>query len=298
MKQILNVVKRCRFLLLLVVVFVAMDWGLGQYFDDYTLKSGNFWLNDYEITRRDHPEAVWDKVFYGNSAVISAYREDLSESGYVNFGVDYGSMTNLLAILNSNQVEIGSELVVGLNWAAMFDNMETNPNYFWNRKPFEPYSYFQRDRLQEALTGTLKSKVNGLPWAYGNFKEQTKSYYYASLSDAELHEKVKVYEQRYWATGLDGCQKNLDALDKVMALCAEKGIRLRVVMMPWNPVIEKPVIITELDQSVADLCQKHQIESLDLSSGFDAECFYDLGHLNYEYGAYVFMEAIEPWLNS
>jgi hypothetical protein len=298
MKHVFSLLKRSRFLILLLIAFIGMDWGLGLFFDSYTLKSGNFWLNDYEITRRDHPEAVWEKVFFGNSAVISAYREDLSDSGYVNFGVDYGSASNLLQILNSNKVKIGSELVLGLNWAAMFDNMETNPNYFWNRKLMEPYSYFQRDRMSEAVTGTIKSKVNGIPWAYGNFKEQTKSYYYASLSDAELQEKVKIYEERYWSTNLDGCRQNLNALDKVIKLCAKKGIRLRVVMMPWNPVIEKPAVISELDRSISDLCQKNQVELLDLSGAFDAECFYDLGHLNYEYGAYVFMEAIEPWLNS
>jgi hypothetical protein len=297
MKRISSFLTRCRFLLLLLLTFVLLDWGLGTFFDGYTLKSGNFWLNDYEITRRDHPEEVWDRVFFGNSAVISAYREELSESGYVNFGVDYGNMTGLLKILQSDEVKIGSELVVGLNWAAMFDNMETNPNYFWNRGVLEPYSYFQRDRLYAALTGVLKSRVTGVPWADGGFATQTKVYYHSSLSDVQLLEKAAVYEERYWSTGLEGCADNLAALGEIAALCETRGIRLRVVQMPWNPVLEKPAVINELDAAIAQVCTESGVELLDLSGAFDAECFHDLGHLNYEYGAYVFMEEIEAWLN-
>ena len=40
------------------------------------------------------------------------------------------------------------------------------------------------------------------------------------------------------------------------------------------------------------------VEALDLSNTFDESCFYDVGHLNYEYGAYRFMEVMDPWLLS
>jgi hypothetical protein len=97
--KILSWVRRCRFIIALLVAFIIADSTLGIFFDSYIIKSGNFWLNDYEITRRAYPEKLWDKVFFGNSAVISSYREDLSSSGYINFGVDYGSMKDMLNIL-------------------------------------------------------------------------------------------------------------------------------------------------------------------------------------------------------
>lgn len=296
MKKVLSFLKRCRFLLFLMIAFILMDCLLAVVFDRYTIESGNFSLNDYEITRRDHQEEVWDKVFYGNSAVISAYREDLSDSGYINFGVDYGSMISLETIMRSDEVTFGSDLVVGLNWAAMFDNMETNPNYFWNRSFLEPYSYFQRDRLYTVITGKMKSVVTNDPWADGSYREQTKSYYYASLSDQALADKVQEYEKRYWSTGVEGCSDNLAALQSVIELCHEKNIRLRVVIMPWNPTIEKPDVIVKLYDAVKSACADGDVEVLDLSDQFDADCFYDLGHMNYEYGSHRFMEVIDPWL--
>ncbi len=296
MKKVLSFLKRCRFLLFLLIALLLLDVSLSVVFDRYTMTSGNFSLNDYEITRRDHPEEIWDKVFYGNSAVISAYREDLSDSGYINFGVDYGSLISLQTILGTDEVSIGSNLVVGLNWAAMFDNMETNPNYFWNRSFLEPYSYFQRDRLYAAFTGKLKSMATGDPWAEGSYREQTKSYYYAALSDEELADKVAEYEKRYWSTGVEGCGDNLASLQRVIEQCQEKGIHLRVVLMPWNPTIEKPEVILELNDAIKSICADSGIEVLDLSDTFEADCFYDLGHMNYEYGSHRFMEVIDPWL--
>ena len=298
MKKVLSFLGRCRFLIILLVFFIGADILLGTFFGSYIVESGNFWLDDYEITRRDNPEAVWDKVFYGNSTVIAAYRDELSDSAYINFGVDYGSATGLLAILESGEVEIGSELVIGLNWASMCDAMETNPTYFWNRGTLEPYSYFQRDRLYKALTGALWSRISGNPWADGSYVAQTKSYYYSCLSEAELAEKVAVYEERYWAAGIEGYSQNLEALQRVITLCGDKGIGVRVVMMPWNPSVEKPELISELDRAIIDICSRNGIEYLDLSDTFDFECFYDLGHLNYEYGSHMFTEVIDEWINS
>lgn len=296
MKKVLSFLKRCRFLLFLLIALLILDSSLAVVFDRYTMASGNFSLNDYEITRRDHPEEIWDKVFYGNSAVVFAYREDLSDSGYINFGVVYGSLMNLKTILRSDEVTFGNDLVVGLNWAAMFDNMETNPNYFWNRSFLEPYSYFQRDRLYAAFTGKLKSLVTGDPWAEGSYREQTKYCYSAALSDEELADKVAEYEKRYWSTGIQGCSANLASLQTVIEQCQEKNIRLRVVLMPWNPKIEKPEVILELNDAVKSICADGNIEVLDLTDTFDADCFYDLGHMDYEYGSQRFMEVIDPWL--
>lgn len=297
-EKFFSLLRRCRFLILLLVIFVAADCLLGAYFESYALKSGNFWLDDYEITRKANPEKIWDKVFFGNSAVISGYREDLSQSGYVNFGLDYGSMNDLEKILKSGKVKVSHELVIGINWAALCDSMETNPGYFWNRKPFEPYSYFQRDRLYAAFTGKLKSIITGKPWAEGQFTNQTKSYYYSCMTTSELQAKVDTYSTRYWSAGAEGCRENLDALGKVADYCKKNNIRLRVVLMPWNPSVSKPEIEKTLEKRVKDICSTKRVEYLDLSDSFGAECFYDLGHMNYEYGSHVFTEAVDKWLKS
>ena len=77
----MSFLKKNGWLLALAAVFIALDVLLCAVFTPYLIHSGRFVLNDFELTRRDHPEDVWDKVFFGNSVVISAYREEVSESG-------------------------------------------------------------------------------------------------------------------------------------------------------------------------------------------------------------------------
>ena len=151
--------KKYSFLVLLLVVFLLLDFLISQVFTPYLIESGRFVLNDYELTRRDHPEEVWDKVFFGNSVVISAYREDVSKSDFVNLGLDYGVVEDLWEMVDQGIIQIGSELVVGLSDLTLYDHFETNPTYPWHRAFYEPYCYFQRDRLrlflEEQLVGVL-----------------------------------------------------------------------------------------------------------------------------------------------
>ena len=35
-----------------------------------------------------------------------------------------------------------------------------------------------------------------------------------------------------------------------------------------------------------------------MTDALDAECFYDTGHLDYDYGAVVFTEVLDEWLLS
>ena len=119
--------KKYSFLVLLLVVFLLLDFLISQVFTPYLIESGRFVLNDYELTSRDHPEEVWDKVFFGNSVVISAYREDVSESDFVNLGLDYGVVEDLWEMVDQGIIQIGSELVVGLSDLTLYDHFETNP---------------------------------------------------------------------------------------------------------------------------------------------------------------------------
>ena len=127
-------------LLALVLVFVLLDLAVGLLFQPYIVSSGQFVCNDFELTQRAHPEKVWDRVFFGNSVVISAYREELSESGYVNLGLDYGVVRDLWKMVRRGDIHIGSELVIGLSDLTLYDTFETNPTYPWNRGLLEPYT--------------------------------------------------------------------------------------------------------------------------------------------------------------
>ena len=101
--------KKGGFLLAVLVLFLALDLGLRA--SGWVQKSGYFALDDFEITRRDHPEPVWNGVIFGSSELISAYREDLSETGYVNLGMDYGTAEDLYRLLDGGFIRaLGSDI--------------------------------------------------------------------------------------------------------------------------------------------------------------------------------------------
>ena len=286
--------RKTYFLFLLLIAFIALDLVVGAVFQPYIIRSGRFWYSDYEVTRRDHPERVWDKVFFGNSVVISAYREDISESGYINLGLDYGVVRDLWEMVQKGTIELGSDLVIGASYLTFYDDFETNPTYIWHKDPWVPYCYFMRDRLRTWLEDTLKSPFNGRPAAA--YLGQTKIYYYGAMSQAELEEKVaaSIYEH----LPVSDFQENIDALAKLADYCAKHGVRLRCVWMPVNPAIPLSDEANAVRDQVAAVCQEKQVEFYNMEDALDAACFYDSGHLNYEYGSYRFMEVIDPWLAS
>lgn len=293
--KFLSFLKRCRYLLLLLAAVVVFDSAVAALFQPYLINSGRFYLNDYEVTRRDHPEEVWDKVFFGNSVVISAYREDVSSSGYINLGLDYGVVEDLWEMVDKGIITIGSELVVGLSDLTLYDHFETNPTYPWHRDFYEPYCYFQRDRLRTCLEDTIVGILDGTVPA-APYKEQEKAHYTGSMSQADLEEKVAT--SPYSHLPIEGFRENLQALAKLADYCEKNGVRMRVVWMPLNPTLE----VSEETRAVYDqakaVCGEKGVEFLDMEDSLEAACFYDIGHLNYEYGAYRFTEAIDPWLQS
>lgn len=284
------------FFLVFPAVFLAIDLTLSAVFPPYVISSGRFYLNDYEVTRRDHPEEVWDKVFFGNSAVVSAYREDVSESGYINLGLDYGVLTDLWEMIQKGVITLGSELVLGMNDLTLYDRFDTNPTYPWHREFYEPYSYFARDRLTVLIRDAGNQLLTGAEPAYGAYANQTKIFYYGAMSRAELEEKAaaSVYEH----LPILDFQKNMDTLAKLADYCAERGVRLRCVWMPANPDITPSDEMNAVRDQAAAVCREKQVEFYNMEDALEAECFYDSGHLNYEYGSYRFTEVIDPWLAS
>ena len=294
--KFLNALRRWRFPILLAVFFLALDFAASALLGPWLVSSGRFILNDYEIVRRDHPEEVWDKVFFGNSIVISAYLEAESESGYVNLGVDYGVVSDLWDMLRKGEIRVGGELVIGLNDLTLYDKFPTNPAYPWHRKPLEPFLYFYRDRLKVLFTETAAQVFTGFSPEYGKYDSQERSYYYGSLSQNKLDEKAA--SSPYLSLPMEDFEENFAALEKIALWCGKNGVRLRLLWMPLNPDFQVPESTLAVKARTEAFCQRMGLEFKDWSGALDRSCFYDFGHLNHEYGAHVFTKEIDPWLLS
>lgn len=217
--KFVNFMKKGGLIACVLVLALVLDLALAA--SGWIQSSGYFWLDDFELTRRDNPEEVWDKVIYGSSELTSGYREDLSESGYVNMGMDYATITDLVQILEGGHIKVGSELVLALNWGALSDIMDTNPTYEWHRKWYEPYFYFQRDRIAGIINDTFKALIRGGEFRTRAYLDQTKIYYYGQMSQAELEERVVKLHELYLTGGIADFQQNLAALNDVFDFCAE-----------------------------------------------------------------------------
>lgn len=294
--KMLHALRRWRFLLLLLVFFLGLDIAASVLLGPRLVSSGRFILNDYEIVRRAHPEEVWDKVIFGNSVVISAYLEEESGSGYVNLGVDYGVVTDLWDMIRRKEIQVGSELVLGLNDLALYDEFPTNPAYPWHRKPWEPFLYFYRDRLKLHFTETAAQVFSGFVPEYGKYANQERVYYYGSLSQQKLDEKAAA--SPYLALPMEDFEENFAALEEIASWCGRNGVRLRLLWMPLNPDFQVPKSTLAVKARAEALCQQRGLEFKDWSNALDRACFYDFGHLNHEYGAHVFTKEIDPWLLS
>lgn len=278
------------FLLSFVLCFGVFDYLLSLWGENCCPWTGN----DYETTCANHPEKVWDKVFFGNSAVIAGYREDQG-GGYVNLGMDYAVVTDLWQLLRQGHLKVGSELVVGLNLFTLYDDFDTNPSYLWHRGALEPYAYFHRDKLLQMTKDTAKALL-------GREVPQRTSWekilYYGSLSDEALQEKMTGYQEKYFCLPAEDFQDNIRALDQIADWCDQNGVRLRVVWMPFNPSVERPPLMLELQEQVKLWCAERGIEAADYTDALDETCFHDVGHLNYEHGSYVFTKEVDQWLQN
>lgn len=258
--------------------------------------SDYFVKNDFEITQCNHPEKVWNRVFFGNSVVISAFMEDSSNSGYINLGLDYGVVTDLRDMIKKNEINIGSELVIGLNYLTLYDEFDTNPTYIWHKKPYQPYAYFERDRFYPLITNGFDKLINGenpMPYKY---LPQSKSVYHGRVDESAMRDKLKEYETEYFNQPLEKFSKNIAALTEVIEYCQKHDILVRIVWMPWNGRYEKPQLLKDVKNAANDAVKKYQIDILDLEDECPEEWFYDTGHLNYDIGSPQFTKILDNWL--
>ena len=289
-------IKNNLFVIIFVLFIAAADLILT--YNNFIAKIDYFVKNDFEITQCKHPERVWDKVFFGNSVVISGFMEEKSTSGFINLGLDYGVVTDLWDMIRKNHINIGSELVIGLNYLTLYDDFETNPTYIWHKKWYQPYAYFERDRFYPIISDGFSKLLNGenpLPYKYA---EQEKAVYYGMIAEKAMLAKLEEYEEEYFNLPLDAFSENIEALEKVIKYCNKKGIRVRAVWMPWNTKYEMPILLKNVKQRANDVFVKYNISVLDLETEIPPEYFYDSGHLNYDIGAPRFTERLDQWLES
>lgn len=252
--------------------------------------------NDFEKITAKYSEDDFDKVFYGNSAVISAFIDSQSESGYTNIGIDYGTIEDLYALLEMEFLEVGSELVIGINYFTLMDTLDTNPTYPWHKDIYEPYLYFNRNRVNPIIVDGFTNVLKGEEFITARYESFERTVYRGVMDDQELQDRISVHEELYWDQGIEYYDDNLEALEKVIEFADKNDIRLRTVIFPWNDVIEKPDTTVLAESHASEILEAHSIEILDLSDAMPRDYFHDLGHLNYEYGAVNFTEEIDVWL--
>ena len=294
MRSLCNFIKRNAFLLLLALVLLAGDAALSR--TDPVRHMTSIWRSDYELIALEHPDMTFDKVFFGSSAVIASYIEGQNDTGYANLGIDYGVICDITEMLEKGLLTVQSDLVLGLNDISFLDTLPTNNAYPWHRQWYEPYLYFQRDRLGALVTKGVENLLHGRPFITERYPDQRRAVYYGALSDAELAESETKMIERFGSMTPADCRENFAALDRLAAYCQAHQIRLRAVWMPWNGKTAIYPSAQALMDYANEQLDRLGIEVLDLTYAVPEEYFFDMGHLDYTVGAPWFTDLIDPWL--
>ena len=191
--------KRYAFLLLLAAVLIGGESWLNV--TDPVSKMTCIWRNDYELIRLQHPDMTFEKAIFGSSAVTASYIEGREGSvGYVNIGMDYGTVKDITEMLEKGQLTVTEDLVLGLNNLSFLDTLPTNATYPWHRKWYEPYLYFQRDRLWQLITDGTTNLLNGEPFTKVDSSRQQRAVYRGALSDEDLMKSWESLVERFGET--------------------------------------------------------------------------------------------------
>lgn len=287
--------RKNSFLIALLLLFIAVDQAVAIW--DPVDKYDVFTKNDVQRTVHHHPEKPWNKVFYGNSSVNAAYDDKASPSGFINYGISYGRMTDLNSILRTGRLPDVKELAIGLNIYTFMDKFPTDPSYPWYQQFYEPYLYFHRDAISEAVRKYALPFLRGKPIAINRDQMYRKQEYYGTLPIAVLQLKLAEFNEKYGERTLQDFAKNLLALQQVIQYSQQHNIQLKLIWMPWNPTFPPPGYAEELKDEVRGILSRWNIPLTDWTDRFAASDFHDLGHLNVEHGRPLFTEEIAHWLN-
>lgn len=284
------------FLLAVLLLFLALDLGLRA--SGWVQNSGYFAPDDFEITRRDHPEPVWDGVIYGSSELISGYREELSETGYVNLGMDYATVEDLCQLLEGGYIQVRGELILAVNWCLVWDDLDTDPTYIWHKGPLEPWVYFQRGRLFSLVRDDVRALLHGQPLRQATHGDDRKEIYRGHMSDAEHEARMERLNSLYFSHGKAGYDGNLAALEQLLDWCEKHELPVRAFWLPENPARSLGPVNDEVHAACEALFARRGMELYDMKDFFGAECFYDTGHFEYDEGAPLFTKELDKWILS
>lgn len=295
MKKVWSFFRRGGFVLLLALILLAGEVTLRR--TDPVKYMTSIWRNDYELIALEHPDMTFRRAVYGSSVVISGFMEEHSRSGYANLGMDYGTIQDLMEMLDKGLLTVEEDLVIALNDSSFMDTMDTNESYPWHREWYQPYLYFQRDRLGAWVTKGVNNWLRGEKFISIRWPDQQRAVYRGALSDEKLAESEKRIVGLFGDVTLEDCRENFAALDELAEYCRGKGICLRALWMPWNgKTAVYPSAQAIMDEANARLARLG-IPTLDLTHDkVPDEWLYDMGHLSYEEGAPAFTDYIDPWL--
>ena len=255
--------------------------------------------NDYEITLALHGSTEFDRIFYGSSPVVAAFRGADTASGYTEFGLVFGKITYLLTLLEEGHITVREDIVLGLNVALFMDTLDTDPRYPWHQGTFEPYVYFHRNRLNTFFQSNLSRFLEG-DFYLERHENLEKWLYFGVLPDEALDNLAEAHMARFGDLTLADFVENLAALERLIAFCEANDIRLRAVWMPVNPDIDdrpQPEVFAQANALAHTILTDRGIEVKDMTHAFPREYFYDFGHMNFEVGAVAFTKEIDLWLN-
>lgn len=291
-----NLIKNICFIVSFVFIFYTFD-GFIQKKATASFLEGYFPLNTYEIARRDNPQEIWDKVFFGNSVVMGGFAIEENTSGHINFGMELATIENLWSILNQNDIKIGDELVIGVSLLAFYDELATNDTYIFHKKTNEPFVYFYRERLNKMFNDKFNTYFDE-PDYEPIYSHMTRNASFGTISESGLETQIQKYQDEFWCLDISSFENNLNALEKIVDYCAENEIRVRMIIMPQTDIFKEQEIVGVINEKVLEIAENQGIDVLDTSSVLENEDFYDVVHLSYDTGAKKFTEYIDEWLNN
>ncbi|MCD8180171.1 MAG: hypothetical protein LUF26_01645 [Firmicutes bacterium] len=284
-----------KFVTITAIVLVIAVCDLALTYNGFMVNSDYFVKNDFEITRSAHSEKTWDRVFFGNSAVSAAYIEGQNGGGYVNLGIDEGTVTDLRTMIDRRFINIGSELLIGLSGQTLYDGIERNTEYIWYKKLYEPYVYFERARLLPALKSAAERLRKKEAPLLDEYISQSKAVYRGAMPRRAAEAAAAEYAEIYSDVTAESFEENISALEDIIKYCNENDIRVRVVWMPWNGAFEKPEAFDAARAAAEEVLGEYNVETLDLENAFESGGFYDAEHLNYDVGSPEFTQLIDEW---
>jgi len=287
--------RRHSFVLGLLLIFVISDLLIAWW--NPMVSSRRFYKNDFTKTLLHHNWSDTGPVFFGNSSVTGAYIEEQSDSGLVEMGLSYGKATDLQAILSKHLYNVQDELVFGIDVHTLLDPLETDPTYPWLKPWYQPYVYAYRDYFRDSGEEFGKNLLLHASFAYQP-RWSDKELYFGRKDNAWLKDKWADYDKRFGGMTLPDFQDNLNAVQWIIDEAARRGLRFRVIWMPWNKAYPEPPYVASLKQVVNGKLQAAGVPTLDLMDQYEPPYFHDLVHLNREDGAPLFTKEVDAWLKS